>query len=194
MLDDLNNSLEDKVKERTKELEYSNKELKLLASTDPLTKLYNRRYFTKTSEHILDIAKRNKTDLSIIMLDIDNFKVINDTYGHIVGKNVIILVAEIMQDCSRKSDIICRFGGEEFIILTPETNIDGAIVISEKIRSEVEKNDIQIKDGTELKFTVSIGVSKVDNELDSNDISIIKRADEALYEAKKSGRNRIKFL
>ena len=190
MLDKLNFSLEEKVKERTKELEDSNRELKLLASTDPLTKLYNRRYFTKTSAHILDITKRNKTDLSIIMLDIDDFKHINDTYGHKVGDNVIVGISNILQESSRNSDIVCRFGGEEFIILTPETNIDGARVVAQKIRSDIEKNLMYINN-VELKVTVSIGISQVINDKDYNIEASIHRADEALYQAKETGKNRV---
>ena len=189
MLDKLNLSLEEKVKDRTRKLENSNNELKLLASTDPLTKLFNRRYFTKTSEHILDITKRNNTDLSIIMLDIDDFKSVNDTYGHKVGDDVIVAVANILEEFSRNSDIVCRFGGEEFIILTPETNFKGAMVVAEKIRLEVENKTININD-VELKFTVSIGISQVINDKDYNIEASIHRADEALYEAKKSGKNK----
>lgn len=189
-LDKLNASLEEKVQERTKELEASNNELKLLAATDPLSKLYNRRYFTNASEHILDIAKRNKTALSIIMLDIDDFKHVNDTYGHKVGDDVIVIIAKILQKYSRASDVVCRFGGEEFIILTPETDISGAKVIAEKIRVEIEKEMININT-VELRLTVSMGISQVDNDKDYNIEASIHRADKALYEAKESGKNKI---
>ena len=171
-------------------MEKVNNELKLLADTDPLSKLYNRRYFTKASKHILEIAKRNKTDLSIIMLDIDDFKFVNDTYGHSVGDDVIITVSCILQEYSRHSDIVCRFGGEEFIILTPETNNDGAMVIAEKIRSEVEKKVIFIND-IKLKFTVSIGISQVIIDKDYNIEATIHRADKALYQAKETGKNKV---
>ncbi|MCD6172710.1 MAG: diguanylate cyclase, partial [Sulfurimonas sp.] len=167
-------------------------ELKLLASTDPMTKLYNRRQFTESSESILDLSKRNQTDLSVIMIDIDNFKNINDKYGHKVGDEVIITLASILKELSRKSDIVSRWGGEEFVILLPETNIDGAFVISEKIRTKVENLIMNIEKNKEFKFTISLGVSKVNNKDDLNIEASINRADKALYEAKESGKNRVK--
>ena len=172
-------------------LEVHQDELKFLASTDSMTKLYNRRYFSNISVHILDLAKRDNTDTSLIMLDIDKFKTVNDTYGHKVGDEVIILLAKKLQELSRKSDIVCRFGGEEFVILLPKTGINGALTISEKIKSEVENTVIHLANEVEFKFTVSIGVSQVNNKEDTNIETPIYRADKALYQAKKSGRNRI---
>ncbi|MFT5874859.1 MAG: diguanylate cyclase (GGDEF)-like protein [Clostridium sp.] len=191
ILDELNASLEDKVRKRTEELEQSNKELELQASIDPLTQLYNRRYFSKTSEHIIDIAKRNKTDISVIMLDIDKFKRVNDTYGHKVGDDVLISIATTLQHLIRKSDILCRFGGEEFLILLPETNLDGAAIIAEKMRLGIESNVIQINNVIEQKCTVSIGVAQVNSRLETQVETSIHRADQALYEAKEHGRNRV---
>lgn len=185
-----------KLVQQTQKLEETKKKLKVLASIDSMTKLFNRRYFIEISKSILDIAKRNKTDTAIIMLDIDKFKKINDTYGHKVGDNVIIALASILREQSRKSDIISRWGGEEFVMLLSNTNTDGALVISEKIRKAIEDLRINVKDAQELKFTVSIGISKVayENNIDIEDS--INQADEALYEAKKSGRNKvcIKYL
>ncbi|MCU7836631.1 MAG: diguanylate cyclase [gamma proteobacterium symbiont of Taylorina sp.] len=174
-----------------KTIQEQNTRLKLLADTDPMTHLYNRRYLTKVSESILDLAKRNETDLSVLMLDIDKFKNINDTYGHNVGDDAIISLAIILQEESRKSDILSRWGGEEFVILLPATNIDGALVISEKIRTVVEELVIKIEDVQELKFTVSIGVSQINKERDVSIENSINRADKALYEAKESGRNKV---
>ena len=162
-----------------------NKELRLLASTDSMTKLYNRRYFMEMSKPILDLNKRNKTDIVIAMLDIDKFKNINDTYGHKIGDDVIISFASILQEQCRKSDIISRWGGEEFVILFPTTNIDGALAISEKIRKVVENSVIKLEGNRKLKFTVSIGISKFNNESEINIEASIYRADEALYEAKR---------
>ncbi len=165
--------------------------LKLLADTDPMTHLYNRRYLTKVSESILDLAKRNETDLSVLMLDIDKFKNINDAYGHDVGDDVIMSLASTLQEESRKSDIISRWGGEEFVILLAATNINGALVISEKIRKVVEELVIMIGDAEELKFTVSIGISQINKEKDVSIENSINRADKALYEAKETGRNKV---
>ena len=180
-----------KLQELIKDLEDSKEELRLLASIDSLTKLYNRRYFSKISEQLLSLAKRNKTDVSVLMLDIDKFKNVNDTYGHKVGDDILIKLSSILLECSRKSDLLCRFGGEEFVILLPETNIDGAMIIAEKIREVVEELDIHIEDDKVVNFTVSIGVSQINIEEDSCIEASINRADKALYEAKANGRNRI---
>jgi len=185
------NSLEEKIKERTKDLEESQEELKFLASTDSMTKLYNRRYFIEAAEHTLSLAKRERKDVSIIMLDIDNFKRVNDSYGHKVGDELIITFASTLQELTRNSDIICRFGGEEFLILLPHTDINGANFISEKIRLAVEALVMHIEDKQQLQFTVSIGVSHVDTQKDLTIEAPINRADKALYEAKKNGRNRV---
>ncbi len=166
-------------------------EFRLLASTDPLTGLYNRRFFMSMSKEILDLAKRNKTDTALLMLDIDKFKNVNDIYGHKVGDDVIITLALELQKISRKSDIVSRWGGEEFLMLLPDTNLDGALVISEKIRETIENLTINIEENKELKFTVSIGVSQVNLEMDNNIEKSIHRADEALYEAKENGRNKV---
>ena len=173
------------------ELKNTQKELELLASTDTLTKLYNRRYFMNTSLSVLDLAKRNKTDLSIIMLDIDDFKNVNDTYGHETGDKVLKILSKVLQKLSRKSDIVSRWGGEEFVILLPETDVDGALVISEKIRKEVENLTISSEAKGEFSFTVSLGVSCINANEDSNIEASINRADKALYKAKESGKNRV---
>ncbi len=174
-----------------KELEASQKELKFLASTDPMTELYNRRYFSTISKHILDLAKRDATPTSIIMLDIDNFKKVNDTYGHKVGDDVIISLAKLLQKFTRKSDIACRFGGEEFVILLPETAINGASVIAEKIREATEHSTVNSMENNTLTFTISLGIAQIDPEEESDIEASIHRADTALYAAKRGGKNRV---
>jgi len=176
-----------------KELKYHEmmEELKILASTDPMTKLYNRRYFTQISEHTLDLMKREKKNLSVIMLDIDKFKNVNDTYGHKVGDDVIIALSNKLLEHQRKSDICCRYGGEEFVILLPNTSINGANVLAQKIREDIEALTINISSNKDLKFTVSLGVSQVNLENEYNIELALKRADDALYEAKETGRNRV---
>ena len=170
-------------------LQEMQKELQLLASTDPMTKLYNRRYFTNASVHIFDLAKRNKTDLSLIMLDIDKFKSVNDTYGHKTGDDVIINLANILHTQQRKSDIVCRFGGEEFLILLPNTTLENAKIVAEKIRESVLKSTIYLNETKNIHYTVSLGVAEVDAQNETNIEEAIKRADKALYKAKESGRN-----
>jgi len=165
--------------------------LKLLASTDPMTKLFNRRYFTDVSQSLLELAKRNESMLSVIMIDIDKFKNINDTYGHKVGDDVIIALALLLQEHARKSDLISRWGGEEFIALLPHTDIKGAFAIAQRIREDVQNQSIKLDDNQELKFTISIGVSTIDNKLDKNMEASVKKADDALYRAKEGGRNQV---
>ncbi|MDF1883877.1 sensor domain-containing diguanylate cyclase, partial [Sulfurimonas sp. SAG-AH-194-C21] len=201
----LNITLENRVKKRTLELEnvitdleHSKEELKLLAATDPMTKLYNRRYFSKVSTNIFNIAKRDKYELSLIMLDIDFFKKVNDSYGHAVGDEVIISFAKLLFKHSRQSDILCRFGGEEFLILLPSTDSNGAMKIAQKIREETEKLSLSLKTNEnkkiELKYTVSVGVYTLDTQSDKDIESGILKVDTALYRAKESGRNKVSLF
>ena len=166
-------------------------ELKFLASTDPMTKLYNRRYFSKIALHTLDLAKREKKPLSLIMLDIDKFKNVNDTYGHSVGDEVIIHLANEIKSNQRKSDISARFGGEEFLILLPNTDIDGAKVVAQNLRKAVESAKIIYDGKNTLHYTISLGVSQMDLDTNQTIEDGIKLADDALYEAKESGRNKV---
>jgi diguanylate cyclase (GGDEF)-like protein len=173
------------------ELESSKNALKHLSETDPMTDLCNRRYFNHASKSIIELAKRDNTALTVIMLDIDKFKVVNDTYGHDVGDDIIISLANILLGMTRKSDLACRFGGEEFILLLPETSLDGAMVIAEKIRKKVEQFSLHLSDNRKLNVTVSLGVSQIDTKNDPSIESAIKRADIALYKAKENGRNKV---
>jgi diguanylate cyclase (GGDEF)-like protein len=184
-------TLEQLVKDRTKELEIAKEKLTTMANKDPLTNLYNRRYFTDIASNIQELAKRNNEPLSALMIDIDRFKNINDTYGHDVGDDVIVNIANILLQHTRKSDIVVRFGGEEFVILLPNTNIDGAAKIAEKIRVNIENQTIKLDENSTIKTTVSIGVSQCSNSNSLNIENLIKRTDVALYEAKRSGKNKV---
>lgn len=181
------------IQELIAELKNSEEELKLLASTDSLTKLYNRRYFTEASHHIFTLTQRNQEKVSIIILDIDKFKFINDTYGHKVGDEVIISLSNALMAQQRKSDIICRFGGEEFVILLPQTSKDGAITAAENIRKNIENLEVKVNNQI-IKYTISIGVSEIDYTIDSSVEHALQRADKALYTAKESGRNQVQSL
>ena len=167
------------------------KELEIMASTDSMTKLYNRRYFTEVGDGLLKLAKREKTTLSIIMLDIDDFKNVNDTYGHKIGDDVIISISNELKHISRDSDVVCRFGGEEFILLLPNTDINGAMIIANKIRKSIENRKIPLDDKNSINVTVSVGVSIVDVDKDINLEPSIKKADDALYRVKENGKNRV---
>lgn len=174
------------MKNREKELEY-------IASIDPMTKLYNRRYFTQMSETILKIAKRERKPISIIMLDIDDFKKVNDTYGHKIGDDVIISIAKTLQNVGRKSDVVCRWGGEEFILLLPHTSISGAVTIAQKIRKDIKNINIIINDNKTIHVSVSIGVSSVDVQNQKVLDPALKQADDALYRAKEKGKDRVEL-
>lgn len=172
------------------ELEETKKELKEQAIRDYLTSLYNRRYFDEIAYELLELSKRDGEDLSVIVLDIDKFKTINDTFGHALGDEVIKVLSKFIVTNKRESDVAARLGGEEFAILLPKTNKAQTFIISEKLRKKIEQNIISIG-GKEIKFTISIGISQVNIKKDKQISEAVDRADVALYKAKKSGRNRI---
>ena len=158
------------------------------ALEDPLTGISNRRAFFEVSEQLLKIAERSDEPFSIMMLDIDFFKALNDRHGHNVGDDVLKHFTKTVADVLRKSDLFARYGGEEFIVLLPHTDIAGGLKIAEKIRLEIE-NRLYTTKSISVPVTVSIGVSQYrDDKLIKE---VIKRADEALYRAKNSGRNRV---
>jgi len=190
-LTEINNTLELKVKNRTKELEDSKNKLKEMTLRDPLTNLYNRRYFESVIDELMSLTIRVKESLCLIMLDIDKFKNINDNYGHDIGDEVLKKLADNLLCLLRQSDVITRIGGEEFAIVFPNTSIDGAYKTSEKIRKAVENLEIKIKENILISFTVSIGIAVFDENIDKDVHSILKRADIALYKAKDTGRNKV---
>lgn len=164
-------------------------EIKNLANRDFLTGLYNRRYFFEAGNTILSKAKRNNSNLAIGILDIDNFKKINDTYGHDVGDIAICEVSKLLNKHLRDSDLISRFGGEEFCILLENISFEDTKKTFEKIRLSFEENIIEIND-VKLKFTVSIGIFY---GLSDSLEEMIKFSDEELYSCKDNGRNQIKI-
>ena len=175
---------------RTNEiLEENAEKLHQLAITDPLTKVYNRRYFFETAQSILFSAKREKKAMSLLMLDIDFFKTINDTYGHQHGDAILILLSKNINYMIRESDLFARIGGEEFIMLLPHTPYEGAKVIAEKIRSSIEK-EVFTHRKIDLKLTISIGVSTL-NTKNYNIEKLYQDADANLYLAKENGRNKV---
>ncbi|XZG71481.1 diguanylate cyclase [Chitinibacteraceae bacterium HSL-7] len=165
-------------------------ELKRRATTDGLSGLANRAHFMETANQELARAQRFKRPLSLIMLDIDHFKRINDTYGHDVGDEAIRAVARLAQGTLREIDLLARMGGEEFAALLPETTLDAAEAVAERIRIAIERFSHPLPDGELLRFTTSVGVSVIRTD-DSMIDSLLKRADEALYRAKHGGRNRV---
>lgn len=155
-----------------------------LANTDPLTGAYNRRYLNSFSYDYLKIVKRENKELSLLLLDLDDFKKINDTFGHEIGDIVIKKLVEISKNNLRNSDFIVRFGGDEFIILLPNTNIQDARIVAMKIVKQINEYNAN----KEFNFSISVGVSQYKNSDNSID-NLISRADDSLYEAKKIGKN-----
>jgi len=176
---------------QTKALKAAEEELKKQANHDYLTDLYNRRYFQQISQDLLNIAKREAIKLSIIMLDIDKFKMVNDTYGHSAGDQVLKHLALVLTEHTRKSDIVARIGGEEFAVLLLNSDKNSAAVIAEKLRETVDGQSVPIDGETHISFTVSLGVASVDVENESNIDTALNRSDTALYRAKNSGRNKV---
>ncbi|BDU50968.1 sensor domain-containing diguanylate cyclase [Haliovirga abyssi] len=169
----------------------ANSNLYNLAITDGMTKLYIHRYFRQRLTEEIERGRRYKKKLSILMTDIDHFKIFNDTYGHQAGDEVLKAVARVMMKKTRKVDIVARYGGEEFVVILPETDRGGAIQAAENIRKEIEKLEI-VYNGEILKVNMSLGVYTFDfgNETLSDE-EFIKRSDIALYYSKENGRNRV---
>ena len=173
-----------------KELEEAKQQLKEQANRDYLTGLYNRRYFNEVAQDLINISKRKKEVFAVIMIDIDKFKNVNDTYGHSVGDEVIKTLSKTILETVRESDVVSRYGGEEFALLLPFTEKEGAFKIAEKIRQNVEDKKITFDDGKVIQFTVSLGVDFIRSS-DENIEESLSRADSALYIAKGSGRNKV---
>jgi diguanylate cyclase (GGDEF)-like protein len=165
------------------------KQIQKLAITDSLTGLYLRRHFLELLDSELKRAEKHKHSLPILMLDLDFFKKCNDSYGHLVGDNVLREIANIIKANIREIDVAARYGGEEFIIALPETDLKGACLVSERIRQHIEKRTFKAYD-EKVKMTVSIGISIFPDLATSID-ELIEHSDAALYSAKQAGRNRV---
>ena len=172
------------------ELEESQAALAELATTDPLTKLKNRRLFYTQAEQNLVACRRYGKDMSLLLLDIDHFKKVNDTFGHHAGDEVLVKVASLLAHMVRGIDMVARFGGEEFAVLLPETNRLGAAVLAERIRTSVEQENIVVE-GRNIPVRVSIGVATLAAEEVESIDQLLSIADRRLYLAKNGGRNRI---
>jgi diguanylate cyclase (GGDEF)-like protein len=177
-----------KIKSLQDELKQSNGLLKQLSNTDPLTLLYNRRYLMETLDREILRSVRKRAQLSIVMIDIDHFKKINDTYGHQNGDQVLVAVADTFRTSLRVYDIPARYGGEEFVLSLPETPHEDAIMVAERLRKAIEALEFS-GELTGLKTSVSMGVATCPDNATNSAQELIKAADEALYRAKNAGRN-----
>jgi len=192
IINQANLELDQKVKERTLELEHSKKQLEDLASKDPLTNLYNRRFLYDMSNELIFMAKREKSPLSLVLFDLDDFKLINDNYGHTMGDNVIMEFAKVLQT-TRACDIAARIGGEEFLLILPNTSETGAFEIASQICSEIDQLQLIYSDKN-ISFTVSGGVSSVLIDTENSIELATNRADQALYHAKENGKNQVSIF
>lgn len=178
--------LADKISELKNFYNRKKETLAKLAYRDPLTALYNRRFFDEKLQEEYLRSKRYNRPLSLIMIDIDHFKAFNDNYGHQKGDEVLAIVAAILQETSRASDFLCRYGGEEMTFILPETNREDAMHMAKLCCSRVE-NSTEERCGVQV--TVSLGVSQL-SQSDNHVDQLLTRADNALYKAKDEGRNR----
>ena len=160
------------------------------AITDELTGLYNRRAFALLGEKEVGRARRYKRPLSLILFDIDHFKVVNDSYGHLIGDHVLRVLTGLVTRTTRSTDIVCRYGGEEFIVLMPEAGQDEGLAMAERLRQEISRMTVVTEVGT-LSLTVSLGIAELHQDEDENLESLIARADRAMYQAKAAGRNTV---
>jgi diguanylate cyclase (GGDEF)-like protein len=180
------NNLEQIVEKRTMELKEANETISRLAATDELTGLSNRRSFNDSLSAAVSATRRHHYPLSMIMIDLDHFKKINDTCGHSEGDEVLKLFANLLREMIRAEDLAARWGGEEFAVILPHTHCEAAAALAERIRLGFEKNSI---DGSPYSLSASFGVVQL-QEGESQE-SLIRRADSALYRAKNFGRNQV---
>ena len=172
----------------TKELEEAKEELIILSSTDYLTKLYNRKKIDSVLEENENFFKRYEDDFSIILLDIDDFKKVNDKYGHLSGDEVLVSISNILTEFTREVDVVGRWGGEEFIIICPKTNKDEALVLAEKLRNKISSYDFKYLGN----ITASFGISSYSQNNSLKELLL--KADDAMYLSKSKGKNRVESM
>ncbi|NLB63821.1 MAG: diguanylate cyclase [Fibrobacter sp.] len=184
------------LKQQMHEIEQARDLMEKMSITDELTSLYNRRHLFDRLNHHVDLSKRHGNKLGLFILDIDFFKKVNDTYGHQVGDLVLVEISKLLIDTARSTDLVARYGGEELVVLCPETELENTIVAAYRVRIAIENHTIKLDDGQELKVTASIGVAEyqaLSKEEGTHPTieEFVEAADAALYRAKKGGRNRV---
>jgi len=178
------------LRKKQQEIDKVHEQLEQQATTDELTGFYNRRFLYNIYPKLWSEANRQRKSLGVILADIDHFKIVNDTHGHLIGDEILRQFAAIINQCSRVSDFLIRMGGEEFLVLTFE-GIDSAQILAEKIRSRLERTPMQTSNG-EIRITCSFGIAQAEISDGKDSLSaVLRRADLALYRAKDSGRNRV---
>lgn len=187
-------ALSDRIVHREEQLKETLAELEVLVTTDPLTGLPNRRSFFSRAQAEFIRATRYNRPLSLVMVDVDHFKEVNDRFGHLVGDAALRHIAGIMKLCVREADMVARYGGEEFVIILPETDSEGAGFIAERVRNEIETSDFSIDQHGTIRLTVSLGIACMNSGNEYSDLDkLLQSADDAMYRAKKSGRNRVSY-
>ncbi len=190
----------DSLSAQMKKIEAAKRQIEKMAVTDELTKLYNRRYLYDKLNYLIDMSQRYKTPLGLIILDVDFFKKVNDTYGHQTGDSVLKIVSLCLKKSCRSTDIVARYGGEEMVIVCPQTNLEQTELLAQRINKAIEKVQIKLPEGVDLKITASLGVSellllsKLTGKTQHSPTDLIEAADQALYNAKHNGRNRVEIL
>jgi len=185
-----NENLEHLVRERTLKLEALNEQLMIANTIDPLTNLYNRRYISSKISEEIQRFNRTKSPFCLIIMDVDFFKEVNDQFGHDCGDEVLVILSRLLHKEIRSIDTLSRWGGEEFLILLPDSNIESAIQVAERIRLKVEMQPF-VYDATTFKLTMTLGISMSSEDLTVK--TMIKKADRALYEGKQLGRNCVRM-
>lgn len=182
--------LQDEVDQKNRELELANKRLRKLSITDGLTNLFNHRHIHELLHEEFERTRRSGEPMAVVMLDLDRFKQVNDTFGHPTGDVILYETARILRETAREIDMVGRYGGEEFIVLLPGADEEAATQFAERVRNAVATHRFR-DEANEVRMTISGGVSSFpDRDIDHPDV-LIKRADQALYSAKESGRDRI---
>lgn len=172
-----------------KKINFMYSHTKHLSVTDALTGLYNRRHFDNMIEREFLRAKRYSNDLSIALMDIDYFKKVNDTYGHLCGDYILKEVAYLILENFRKTDMVFRYGGEEILVILTETPLEKAVIPLERLRKSIENYPFNY-DGQDIRITISIGAESINPEISDYE-ELINNADRALYQAKENGRNKV---
>lgn len=183
-------SVDCSVMDELEALRRENEELKQALRTDMLTGLYNYRHLLDALEAEMERTRRNRTPTSLIMLDLDHFKQVNDTWGHEVGNQALVLTADVIRNTLRKIDIPCRFGGEEFTIILPATPLPQAIQVAERLRRNIEESPLEV-DGETISISTSLGVEYYRAGMELSADELIHLTDGYLYQAKQNGRNQV---
>jgi len=168
-----------------------NRRLEALATTDPLTRVLNRRALLDRLNTEVDRARRYESSLTLLLLDLDHFKQINDTAGHLAGDMVLRQIGELLEEAIRKVDIVARYGGEEFVVILPETALEGGVAFAERLRERIALQSFDVGAGRTVHLTVSVGIATFPSALVASTEDLFARADEALYRAKSAGRNQV---